>query len=219
MSIIVPAKILKLKNQSGRYYLTAMQPSDYSSKILDSFLPAYQWRTHHSLVIHSAPEKVKCAFQGLTNADLRIGGLLFKIRLHPSKLLNRSPLSLMERTGLIWNSMVKMGFMELLRMDDGPWVLGFIGQPWKLKLENAIRKDVRPEAFTMFGEPNYIKGVNSVTLVPHPQGTLLTTETRVWASCHSSESKFKPYWFFIKPFSGLMRRDMLNSIARKSRLY
>ncbi len=46
--------------------------------------------------------------------------------------------------------------------------------------------------------------------------TLVSTETRV--SCLTKKSKmlFSLYWFFIKPFSGIIRMEMLRLIKQKA---
>ncbi len=184
---------------------------------LNSFLPDYQWWTQHSIIINATPKTVILAFRELNNSDLGIARLLFTIRMLPSMLFNPSYQVDMEAKELVWNSMLKIGFIELDGTNENTAILGFIGKPWKLKLSNSIRKDVNTQQFVSFIEPGYIKGVNSVIVKPHAEGTLLTTETRVFATCQSAEKRFKPYWFFIKPFSGLMRINMLSSIAGKAK--
>jgi len=44
--------------------------------------------------------------------------------------------------------------------------------------------------------------------------TILTTETRVVCGDDASRRKFRRYWFFVRPFSGLIRRIMLRAVKR-----
>jgi hypothetical protein len=47
-----------------------------------------------------------------------------------------------------------------------------------------------------------------------PGRTLLTTETRVACGDPATRRRFRIYWLFIRPGSGLIRRLMLRSIKR-----
>ncbi|MFC0267065.1 hypothetical protein [Kushneria aurantia] len=44
----------------------------------------------------------------------------------------------------------------------------------------------------------------------------LTTETRVFCPDRASRRQFTPYWWLIRPVSGLLRRRMLSSIKAHS---
>jgi hypothetical protein len=46
------------------------------------------------------------------------------------------------------------------------------------------------------------------------QRTLLSTETRIVCGERSSRRKFRAYWFFVRPFSGLIRILMLRAVKR-----
>ncbi len=45
--------------------------------------------------------------------------------------------------------------------------------------------------------------------------TIVSTETRILCLTKRSKSTFSIYWFFVKPFSGLIRLEMLRLIKRK----
>lgn len=46
--------------------------------------------------------------------------------------------------------------------------------------------------------------------------TLVSTETRILCLTNRSKSRFSLYWFFIRPFSGLTRLEMLRLIKKKA---
>ena len=46
--------------------------------------------------------------------------------------------------------------------------------------------------------------------------TLVSTETRILCLNKSVQRRFRVYWFFIKPFSGLIRLEILKLIKKKS---
>lgn len=52
-------------------------------------------------------------------------------------------------------------------------------------------------------------------LEPQGRRTFVTTRTRVWAADLMAATLFLPYWMFIRPGSGLIRRELLNAIARR----
>jgi hypothetical protein len=43
----------------------------------------------------------------------------------------------------------------------------------------------------------------------------ITTETRVLCGDAASRRRFRRYWFFVRPFSGLIRIVMLRAIRRQ----
>ena len=54
-----------------------------------------------------------------------------------------------------------------------------------------------------------------LTVEPDDNGqTILSTETRVTCGDSRSRQKFRAYWFFVRPFSGLIRRLMLKNVRK-----
>jgi hypothetical protein len=49
--------------------------------------------------------------------------------------------------------------------------------------------------------------------------TILSTETRVVCGDDASRRKFRAYWFFVRPFSGLIRRIMLKNVRKAAVSY
>jgi hypothetical protein len=48
--------------------------------------------------------------------------------------------------------------------------------------------------------------------------TMVSTETRILCLTPKSKRKFAVYWFFIKPFSGLIRMEILRSLKKQVKL-
>ncbi len=108
----------------------------------------------------------------------------------------------------------KMGFVVLEHQVDKEIILGLIGQFWKIsgKIQHC-----NAEEFTSFTDPKFVKATWNFEVTP--QGTnqvLLETETRIYCGDENVRKKFKRYWFFIQPFSGLIRMQMLRLIKRKA---
>jgi hypothetical protein len=45
--------------------------------------------------------------------------------------------------------------------------------------------------------------------------TKVGTETRIYCPSKKAKRKFSVYWFFVKPFSGIIRKELLRMIAKK----
>lgn len=85
-------------------------------------------------------------------------------------------------------------------------VMGFIGRPWDVK---AGFLPVTKDQFVDFNEPNYAKLLWSFLFVQKGEDVEVTTETRVLCTDPASRAKFRIYWFFVRPFSILVRKEML----------
>lgn len=91
-------------------------------------------------------------------------------------------------------------------------VIGIIGKFWQL---TGNIQHISPEHFVEFEERGFAKAAWNFFLKPEGVNkTLLTTETRIHCSDESSRRKFKRYWAFIGPFSGIIRKEMLRIIKR-----
>ena len=72
-------------------------------------------------------------------------------------------------------------------------------------------------SFEAFDKPGYAKAVWNFSLVDLGANvTRLATETRVVCSDRASKIRFRLYWTLIAPFSGLIRRQVLRAIKRKT---
>ncbi|MDH3729791.1 MAG: hypothetical protein OES13_01510 [Acidimicrobiia bacterium] len=105
--------------------------------------------------------------------------------------------------------MVRAGFMVL--RDDAPTdiVLGLVGQPWR---PSGGLQRLSPAEFVNFDEPGFVKVVWSFTFDATPTGTSVSTSTEIYATDERARRSFGRYWWFVRPFSGALRRSMLRSI-------
>jgi len=73
-----------------------------------------------------------------------------------------------------------------------------------------------PKDFFKFKTPSYAKAVWNFTLSETSPGvTALATETRILCLDKTSLMYFRLYWFFVQPFSGMVRNAVLRSIKRQ----
>ncbi|HCA86641.1 MAG TPA: hypothetical protein DEQ61_14830 [Streptomyces sp.] len=182
---------------------------------LDAWMPVSHWSTHHNRYVASPPTAAARALREVTAAEMRVMRPLVALRTLPSQLFGgetaRKPAPAGARV-----DMTRMGFIVLDDLPDADLVLGFVGQPWKPVLSKAVLRDLSPAEFASFDRPGYIKGVYALWAEPDGTGTRLRTETRVYATDRGAARRFRPYWFLIEPFSGLIRRDWLAAVGRRA---
>ena len=108
----------------------------------------------------------------------------------------------------------KMGFVILEHQPDQEIILGLIGQFWKA---SGGIQSFRPEEFVPFHNPGFSKALWNFKITLHDEKHVrLETETRIFCTDEKTRSRFARYWFFIRPFSGLIRIEMLKIIKRKA---
>lgn len=167
---------------------------------IDTFLPKYHFSERHEKVIPCTPFQ---AYNALLNTDfsktysLRF---LFALRgLKSSKFKN-----------------LRNNFAILSNEPPRQIILGLVARPWKWKGDIL---PISPYYFTVFNESDYAKMVWVFTFDWDGEKTIASTETRIYCTDKKSKRKFGFYWFFIKPFSGLIRREILRLISKNCHNY
>jgi hypothetical protein len=91
-------------------------------------------------------------------------------------------------------------------------VLGITGRFWSLEPKVA---ETDPATFRGPIPVGLARAAWNFALEPMPDGlTKLTTETRVQCADEASGRRFRRYWLFVGPFSGLIRRAILQRVGR-----
>ncbi|MEX2237704.1 MAG: hypothetical protein WEB00_09240 [Dehalococcoidia bacterium] len=175
--------------------------------LIDDFMPAWDFVERHELVIAAPPETV---YDQVLNVDLSsskvIGGLLW-LRTLPARIAGRGRQRPSRRYRL--EDALDDGFVLLAEERPREMVLGTVGRFWRPS------GNIRPVAageFKTFDEPNYARSAWNFTTEPQGDATLLRTETRVQCTDAEARKKFRRYWFVVRPFSGLIRMEMLRAI-------
>lgn len=167
----------------------------------DKYLPEYHFDEKHSIVINASVSKVFPCIEDLDFSHSKVIRLLFALRGLPASMMNITGLE-------------EHRFYTLGRKQDDEIVIGLIGQFWKPSGNLQVFKT---NEFVPFKEPGFAKSTWNFKLVPlTPQSTYLETVTRIYCTDGLSRKKFSGYWFFIKPFSGLIRKEMLRALKRKA---
>ena len=93
------------------------------------------------------------------------------------------------------------------------WVGGRIGKPWQPRPE-FVEGPLSLDEFVAFDEPGWLKYGMDFHLDALSDGrTVVTTATRCTPTDDAAHRRFGHYWRVIRPFSGLVRRDMLRALA------
>ncbi len=176
--------------------------------LIDSFAPNPDAVETHSIIVNASAEEVNAA---LWTADL--GGsliikLLMGLRSLPEFILRRGCVPPRKRV-ITLQTLIDSGFGVLAKHPD-EIVLGVSGKFWRPtgNLSPFNREDFdRPLA------PGLARAVwNFCVKEEKPGRTILSTETRVVCGDDASRRKFRVYWFFVRPFSGLIRRVILRTV-------
>jgi hypothetical protein len=179
---------------------------------LDEFAPDYQFNEVHAIRIAAAPEQVYQAMRAVTAGEISLFQLLTWLRRFgrpgPESILNapdRMPLlDVATRTGF------------LLLADDMPRevVLGTVvlAPPMWRRRDAAT-----PAAFKSLIQPGFAKAAMNFRIEPDGAGaSILSTETRVFATDATSRRRFARYWRIIYPGSAIIRRSWLKAIRRRA---
>lgn len=162
--------------------------------LIDSFLHPYDLVERHEILV-GAP--ARATYASLWNLDLSrslIIRWLFRLRGLPGECLTIS-------------GFIRQGFILLGTRPEREVAFGIAGKFWRLRERSVV---LTPEKFGSFQQAGYAKAVMNVSFHPRTETTtLVVTETRISCADKASRRLFKIYWFLIRPFSGLMRREML----------
>lgn len=172
--------------------------------LIDEFLPAFDFSERHETKIRASAAKVYAAVNTAELTDSWIIWSLFALRglgwSQPSKKL-----TLREMTG--------SGFAILGETPNEEILLGLAGKFWTL---GGNLQKVDAGNFREFNEKGFAKAVWNFSLSENNGETELKTETRIRCLDEDSRQSFALYWTIIKPFSGLIRTEMLRIIKEKA---
>jgi hypothetical protein len=163
----------------------------------DKYLPDYHFREIHRVKIKAPAERIRAT---VTTLDFRRSPLirfLFAIRGMPARMMNLEGL--------------QKGRFTQLELNDSEMIIGLIGQFWK---PSGNLQAFETQDFKDFARAGFLKAIWSFALVPQDDLVLLVTETRIQCLGDAARRKFRLYWAFIRPFSGLIRMEILRIIRK-----
>ncbi len=168
---------------------------------IDHYLPRYDVRAQYGIDIQAPLPRVFEAARSLDLRGSRIARWLFRLRGLPE-------------ANLTLEGMKRWGFVVLAEEAEREIVLGLIGRFWTRSPEI---QSLPPEDFIGYNQPGLAKAVMNLAFLPGADGIVrLTTETRVYCLGAASRRSFQRYWLLVGPFSGLIRKEWLRLIKRRS---
>jgi len=168
--------------------------------LIDDFIPQYHFREHHQTIIPAPADAVRRAAVEWQPASSFLWRSLLRLR------------GLGTPRGTLREWAQANGFLCLADTED-EIVYGQAGRFWATDERGSLVSPKRVEEFRALNDPRCAVAVMNVRV--DSVGTdcaCLYTETRVRAFSHGARRRFRLYWLLIRPFSGLLRRAMLNGI-------
>jgi hypothetical protein len=177
---------------------------------LDEFLPAWQFSERHTIRIAAPPAKVFEAIRSVRANEISFFNALTWIRRGgrkaPAGILNAGD------TVALLDVATRNGFIYLA--DDAPreLVIGTV-----VVAPPGGRGTFTPERFKARLAPGFaIAAMNFLVTPDGPNGSRVSTETRVFANNESARRRFARYWRIIYPGSALIRRMWLRAVDRRA---
>jgi hypothetical protein len=184
-----------------------LSPTERLSQI-DNFLPVYDFSAGYNMRVN-APASV--VYESLLRADFNenwVVRLLMTLRTGRRILRKQDPSDVRER-------LKGTGFMLLADDPGEELVLGVAGKFWRLDGGRCL--DLAANGFTEFSRPGYAKAAWDFRWsAESPQSTVLSTETRIQCFGAAALWKFRAYWTLVGPFSGLIRKAILQQVKAKA---
>lgn len=165
----------------------------------DKYLPRYDYHEVHQLAINATPDEIYSLVKDLDFSGSWIIRMLFFLRGMSNKKIT-------------FEGLAASKFMVLEETPKQELIIGLIGQFWK---PSGELQAFAPTEFKTFEGP-YAKATWNFVMKREGNRTMLSTETRIACPDEKTRRSFSRYWFFIRPFSGLIRMEMLRAIRNKA---
>ncbi len=155
------------------------------------------------------------AVRETTPADIPMLRTLFATRGLPARLLRRPTLAFTSEP--VIDQFLRGGFLVLGNEPDRELVIGAVHQPWRLVGGGPLAIRDATE-FREFWRPGFVKSAMNFRVEPGAtgEGSVVETETRIFATDRAARRRFRLYWLLVGPGSGLIRRMWLRSIRRRA---
>ena len=179
---------------------------------LDALMPRYQFHERHAVAVAAPPLEVDRAIRAVTADDIRFYRALTWVR----RRGRRGPESLMDAPrGVPMLSLATRTGFHLLADEPGrEIVLGAAGPV--SPSARAVAQGSVPRPFVAAAD-GYVSIAMNFRVVPDGRGgSVLSTETRVFAPDAETRRQLATYWRVIHPGSVLIRRGWLDAIRQRA---
>ncbi|HKI26631.1 MAG TPA: hypothetical protein VKA07_09920 [Candidatus Sulfotelmatobacter sp.] len=176
--------------------------------LIDEILPDYDFGAAYETSV-AAPASV--VYQHLLVSDLYaswIVRLLVSLRYGRRTPRKRAPVGLRQR-------FQGSGFVILAETPGEELVIGVAGRFWRP--DGGRRLDLSARDYVGFARSGDAKIALTFKLRPgQRQHTVLSTETRIRCFGRAAWWKFGLYWLLVRPFSGLIRKAILQHVKAEA---
>ena len=182
-----------------------------SATHLDEFVPAWQFREYHSRRIAAPPAAVFEAIKRTRPDEIFLFHTLIRIR-----TAGQTPPESVRDAIRRYESLIDIATHStfIYLADDPPreLVVGTV-----VRAPPGRRRTVTPAMFQEPLPPGYVLGAMNFIVTPDTSGgSLVSTETRVFANSPAARRRFAAYWRVIYPGSALIRRMWLRAVERRA---
>ncbi|QGM47202.1 hypothetical protein [Methylocystis heyeri] len=172
--------------------------------LADQFLPRRQFRERHEALVAAPPSAILAVVPGLSAADDPVIRSLIAIREAPARWMGQAP-----------TQPFGLHRFTLLGQNEREISFGLCGRFWRA--DYGLFPIPDGASFIGFAQPGVPKLLMSFAVQDiGGDASRLATETRVFCPDRRALFAFAPYWFAIRAGSGLIRRRMLEAIARRA---
>jgi hypothetical protein len=176
---------------------------------LDEFVPVWQFSERHTIRISAPPPRVFDAIRNVRANEIALFKTLTWIRRGgrkaPESILNAG-----DSTPLL-DVATRNGFIYLAD-EAREIVIGTV-----VVAPRGRHGALTPQTFKSQLAPGFaIAAMNFLVVPDGPEGSLVSTETRVFANSASAKRRFARYWRLIYPGSALIRRMWLRAVEKRA---
>ncbi|MDP9194943.1 MAG: hypothetical protein M3P06_24880 [Acidobacteriota bacterium] len=176
---------------------------------LDEFAPVWQFHEFHTMRVDAPPDRVYEAIQRVRADEIAFFRALTWIR-RGGKPLPESILNAGDRASII-DVATRTGFIYLANDVPRELVVGTV-----LHAPRGTRGKLTPDVFRKTLPPGFTLASMNFHVRPDGAGSIVSTETRVFANSPRARRRFAAYWRVIYPGSATIRRMWLRAIAKRA---
>jgi hypothetical protein len=177
---------------------------------LDEFAPVWQFNERHTIHIAAPPARVFDAIKRVRADEISLFNTLTWIR-RGGRRLPEGILNAGAQKPII-DVATDTSFVRLAEDDSRELVVGtVVGAP------PGGRGTLTREVFLKTLPPGFTLATMNFLVTPDGSGSIVSTETRVFANSPPARRRFAAYWRVIYPGSAIIRRMWLRAIERRAK--
>jgi hypothetical protein len=176
---------------------------------LDEFAPVWQFNERHTIRIAAPPARVFDAIKRVRADEISMFNTLTWIR-RGGRRLPEGILNAGAQRPII-DVAADTSFVRLAEDDPRELVVGTV-----VMAPPGARGTLTPEVFQKTLPPGFALATMNFLVTPDGSGSVVSTETRVFANSPPARRRFAAYWRVIYPGSAIIRRMWLRAIERRA---